>query len=98
MFILNAIVFHETRVKDRSGLFVLKVDPFYETRVKDRSALFVLTATPFYETRVYPEHSRSMWTRGLPALTSRLKIDQFINIAEIENKRVELISSGEKDE
>jgi hypothetical protein len=30
----------------------------------------------------------------LPALTSRLKIDQFINITEIENKRVELISSS----
>lgn len=30
----------------------------------------------------------------MPALTSRLKIDQFINITEIENKRVELISSS----
>jgi hypothetical protein len=30
----------------------------------------------------------------LLALTSRLKIDQFINITEIENKRVELISSS----
>jgi hypothetical protein len=34
----------------------------------------------------------------LPALTSRLKIDRFINIAKIENKRVELISSSEKAE
>jgi hypothetical protein len=34
----------------------------------------------------------------LPALTSRLKIDQFITIVEIENKRVELIRSSEKEE
>jgi hypothetical protein len=30
----------------------------------------------------------------LPVLTSRLEIDQLINITEIENKRVELISSS----
>jgi hypothetical protein len=40
-----------------------------------------------------------MWTGALPAVTSRLKIDQFINNAESQNKRVELISSakGERE-
>jgi hypothetical protein len=39
-----------------------------------------------------------MWTGALPAVTSRLKIDQFINNAEIQNKRRELISSSKTGE
>ena len=30
----------------------------------------------------------------MPVLTSRLKIDQFIDVTEIENKRAELISNS----